>query len=94
MTENESSRNWVAEGVDAQGHTQMVGMIVTWIILDEAHVATIAVHPDFRHLGIGRQLLARGLLDTRRRAARSRPFWRCGAATWQPRPSTSSSVLK
>gem|GEM_PF-103957 len=61
--ENENSRVWVAEAVDAQGYSQIVGMTVIWLILDEAHVANIAVHPDFRHLGIGRKLLARGLLD-------------------------------
>ncbi len=25
-----------------------------WVILDEAHVTNIAVHPDFRNLGVGR----------------------------------------
>ncbi len=69
VTENQSSRTWVAEGADAQGRTQIVGMIVTWIILDESHVATIAVHPDFRRLGIGRQLLAHALLDTAKNGA-------------------------
>lgn len=63
VTENEASRDWVAEAVDAQGHAQIVGMIVVWVILDEAHVATIAVHPDYRRRGIGRQLLAAALLD-------------------------------
>ena len=63
VTENQASRDWVAEAVDDQGHTQIVGMIVVWVILDEAHVATIAVHPDFRRRGIGRQLLALALLD-------------------------------
>ncbi len=61
--ENENSRNWVAEVVDAQGRSQVVGMLVLWVILDEAHVANIAIHPHFRHLGLGRKLLARGLLD-------------------------------
>lgn len=63
ITENQASRNWAAEAVDAQGHTRIVGMIVVWVILDEAHVATIAVHPDFRRRGIGTQLLAAALLD-------------------------------
>jgi [ribosomal protein S18]-alanine N-acetyltransferase len=61
--ENENSRNWVAEVVDGQGHDQVVGMIVIWVILDEAHVANLAVHPDYRQQGIGRKLLARGLQD-------------------------------
>ena len=63
VTENETSRDWVAEASDAHGHTQIVAMIVVWVILDEAHVATIAVHPDFRGRGIGRQLLATALLN-------------------------------
>ena len=61
--ENENSRTWVAEAVDEQGHRQVVGMTVIWVILDEAHVANLAVHPAFRHRSIGRKLLARGLLD-------------------------------
>ncbi len=61
--ENQNSRCWVAEAVDTLGRARVVAMIVTWIILDEAHVATIAVHPDFRRRGIGQRLLAHALLD-------------------------------
>lgn len=63
VTENPSSRSWVAEGVDERGRTQVVGSIVLWIILNEAHVATLATHPDFRQRKIGQGLLARGLID-------------------------------
>jgi [ribosomal protein S18]-alanine N-acetyltransferase len=63
ITENQTSRNWVAEAANEKGQTQIAGMIVTWVILDEAHIATIAVHPDFRHKGIGQRLLAHALLD-------------------------------
>jgi ribosomal-protein-alanine N-acetyltransferase len=69
VNENPSSHDWVAEAVDIHGQTQIVGMIVIWIILDEAHVATIAIHPDFRRRGIARQLLAAGLLDAVRSGA-------------------------
>lgn len=63
ITENPTSRTWAAEAVDAHGQTRVVAMIVVWVILDEAHVATIAVHPDYRRRGIGQRLLARALLD-------------------------------
>lgn len=49
---------------------EVVGMTVLWVILDEVHVATIATHPDYRSLGIGRRLLANGLLAAYERGAR------------------------
>ena len=52
LTENESSICWVAE-VDGR----IIGMLVMWVILDEAHIATIAVHPDYRRQGIGEYIL-------------------------------------
>jgi len=56
LTDNPASRCWVAE-LDGT----VVGMIVVWLIVDEAHVATLATHPDFRRQGIGRRLLAQAL---------------------------------
>ena len=72
LTENRHSCNWVAESVPTvvEGDGQVVAMIVIWVILDEAHIATIATHPDFRRQGIGRRLLARGLLAAYERGAR------------------------
>lgn len=69
LTENKHSLCWVAEALPVDGPPQVVGMLVIWAILDEAHVATIATHPDFRGLGIGKQLLARGLLAAAQRGA-------------------------
>ena len=34
----------------------VIGMSVVWIIVDEAHIATIAIHPDFRGHGYGKKL--------------------------------------
>ena len=56
LTDNPASRCWVAE-LDGK----VVGMIVVWLIVDEAHVATLATHPDHRRQGIGRRLLAHAL---------------------------------
>lgn len=63
LTENQNSHAWVAEALDGQGRSQVVGMLVMWIILDEAHIATIAILPEFRRIHIGRGLLARALED-------------------------------
>jgi ribosomal-protein-alanine N-acetyltransferase len=53
---NPASRCWVAE-MDGQ----IVGMLVVWMIVDEAHIATIAAHPDYRRRGIARQLLVHAM---------------------------------
>jgi ribosomal-protein-alanine N-acetyltransferase len=39
----------------------VVAALVLWRVLDEAHIATIAVHPDFRRQGIGKILLQVGM---------------------------------
>jgi len=41
----------------------LVAMIVIWLIIDEAHVASIAVEHEFRRQGIARRLLAFALID-------------------------------
>jgi [ribosomal protein S18]-alanine N-acetyltransferase len=56
LTENPVSRGWVAE---VGG--QIAAMLVLWLIIDEAHIATVAVHPDFRRQGIGEQILLHAL---------------------------------
>jgi [ribosomal protein S18]-alanine N-acetyltransferase len=63
IRENPGSILWVAESTHLSGEKQVVGMIVVWMILDEAHVATIAVHPDYRGRGIGRELLVMALKE-------------------------------
>jgi ribosomal-protein-alanine N-acetyltransferase len=66
VTENPASRCWVA---DLDGN--IVGMIVVWLIVDEAHVATIATHPDYRRQGIAQRLLAHALRQLLEEGARS-----------------------
>ena len=57
LQENPYSLLWVAE-ISTEGEApRVVGIIVVWLILDEAHIASIAVHPDYRSRGIARQLL-------------------------------------
>jgi ribosomal-protein-alanine N-acetyltransferase len=66
VTDNPASRCWVAES-----DGRVVGMIVVWLIVDEAHVATLATHPDYRRHGIGRGLLAHALRHMIDEGARS-----------------------
>jgi len=56
VQDNEASRSWVAE-VDGA----VVGMIVAWLMVDEAHIATIATHPNHRRQGIASALLRHAL---------------------------------
>lgn len=53
---NTNSRCWV---VELEG--QVVAALIIWRVLDEAHIATIAVHPDFRQRGIAKTLLQAGM---------------------------------
>jgi ribosomal-protein-alanine N-acetyltransferase len=69
LKENRASLLWVAEAEDLDGTGELVGMAVVWLILDEAHIATIAVHPDYRHQGIGERLLFTTLEGSARRGA-------------------------
>ena len=64
LTENQVSRGWVTE-VDGK----VAAMLVLWFIVDEAHIATIAVHPDFRRQGIGEQILLHALRAARAEGA-------------------------
>jgi ribosomal-protein-alanine N-acetyltransferase len=66
VTDNRVARCFVAEAADKR----IVGMIVSWLIVDEIHIATIAVHPDFRRKGIGAQILTYALKDASAAGAR------------------------
>jgi len=63
ITENPASRLWVAEVQTPDGQHVVVGMIVMWQVLDEAHIGTFAIHPAYRRQGIGCRLLAESLLE-------------------------------
>jgi len=65
LTENPVTRGWVAE-VDGR----VAALLVLWFIVDEAHIATIAVHPDYRRQGIGEQVLLHALLAVQDEGAR------------------------
>jgi len=64
LLDNPASLSWVAEIALPDGNTRVIGMVVVWMVTDEAHIATIAVHPDYRGRGAGRKLLAACLRAT------------------------------
>jgi ribosomal-protein-alanine N-acetyltransferase len=66
VKENTAARCFVAEMEDKQ----IVGMVVSWVILDELHIATLAVHADYRRQGIGRLILTEALQDGYRAGTR------------------------
>ena len=61
LQENKNSIHLVAVDDKGDRNPQIVGMIVLWIIIDEAHIATLAVLPEFRRNGIARRLLIHAL---------------------------------
>ena len=63
LTENPLSSLWVAEDLSISDQDRIIGMIVTWYIIGEAHIATLAVHPDFRGRGIAKHLILTALHD-------------------------------
>ena len=74
LNENPRSLLWIAEtfhrgSMLPDSAPLVIGMIVVWMILDEAHIATIAVHPDFRGMGIGRSMLIVALREAIRQGA-------------------------
>lgn len=64
ITQNATARLWVAEINPADtSQPKIVGFLVIWFIVDEAHIANIAVHPDYRQMHIGQNLLQSGLIS-------------------------------
>ncbi|KEO82205.1 ribosomal protein S18-alanine N-acetyltransferase [Tumebacillus flagellatus] len=57
----ELTQNHFAKYVVAVVDDLVVGYGGTWVIIDEAHVTNVAVHPDYRGHGIG-ELLMRQLM--------------------------------
>jgi ribosomal-protein-alanine N-acetyltransferase len=50
----------------AHAGERIIGFGGMWAVADQAHIVTLAVHPDYRRHGLGRRMLM-GLLDEARR---------------------------
>jgi ribosomal-protein-alanine N-acetyltransferase len=55
--EQELKGNRLGRYLVARAGELVVGFAGVWLMVDEAHVTTFGVHPDWRRQGIGRQLL-------------------------------------
>jgi len=69
LIENPTTLAMVAEIIPNDAKPLVIGMVVVWIVVDEAHIATIAIHPEFLGLGIGKKLLAEALRQSIQRGA-------------------------
>jgi ribosomal-protein-alanine N-acetyltransferase len=65
VQENKSARCWVTT-VDGK----VASMLVLWIIVDEAHIATIATHPQYRRRGFAKKILIEALQAARAEGAK------------------------
>lgn len=62
LNENPASRMWVVENPSAEPGRDIIGMLGLWLIVDEVHIGTLAVHPDHRRQGIAQRLLITSLV--------------------------------
>ncbi len=62
---NPNARCWVVELEE-----QVAAVLVLWRVLDEAHIGTVAVHPNFRRRGIGKRLLRKVMDESYAEGAR------------------------
>ncbi|NMB33294.1 MAG: ribosomal protein S18-alanine N-acetyltransferase [Clostridium sp.] len=67
----EVSKNTFARYIIAKANERVVGYAGMWKICDECHITNVAVHPEYRGLGIGGQLLKNLILLAEEEGARA-----------------------
>lgn len=55
--QNSNARVWISE-LSQPNQKKILSFAVVWVILDEAHIGTIAILPEFQKIGIGQKFLA------------------------------------
>lgn len=83
LSENRASTLLVALWPE-RGTLRLTGYIGLWMIVDEVHISTLAVHPRFRRLGIASELLQAALVKAAHMGASS--------ATLEVRVSNEAAV--
>lgn len=56
--DNDLAHLFVARLTGGEWHSRVAGYCCTWVVVDEMHITSFAVHPDFRRHHVGYQLLA------------------------------------
>jgi ribosomal-protein-alanine N-acetyltransferase len=56
---------------ESNGRGALCGYVCWWVVGDEAHILNLAVHPERRRSGIGREMVQLVLDDARAESARS-----------------------
>ena len=65
INHNPNSRPWIGSIFDGEIET-ICSFAVFWNIVDETHIGTIAVHPDYRNRGLGTGILRELLLISKK----------------------------
>lgn len=65
LTQNPNARFYVAVVDDPSSSEKIVGILGMWLVVDEAHIGTVAVHPQWRKQGIARTMLIRALREAK-----------------------------
>ncbi|RXJ01328.1 ribosomal-protein-alanine N-acetyltransferase [Anaerobacillus alkaliphilus] len=58
---NEILHNQFAHYLVIENEGEIIGYCGVWIIVDEAHITNIAIHPNFRGFKLGEQLLVHAI---------------------------------
>ena len=53
----DTARGDIAVFIVARSENRIIGYGGFWLVLNEAHLGNLAVHPRFRHQGIGKEIL-------------------------------------
>jgi ribosomal-protein-alanine N-acetyltransferase len=62
LKKNRAAHLLIAE-TGACDEKRVIGYVGFWYVIDEAHISTLAVHPDYRGKGVGENLLIAALKE-------------------------------
>jgi ribosomal-protein-alanine N-acetyltransferase len=57
LEQNKAAHMWVAEETNENLEKKIIGTIVVWLLIDDAHIATLAVDEPYHRKGIASQLI-------------------------------------